>query len=83
MTDQRDSLSINDMDPAARQMMDAAKDQMLLTAVGMAGGRLEIPVKLLDDYPIGRGLTIGPNQDNTSLVLELVETPNTITELPD
>lgn len=83
MTRQQDSISINDLDPAGAQIMDAAKDQMLLTAVGMAGGRLEIPVELLDEYPKGRGLTIGPNDEQTALVLELVETPNTVIDLPE
>ena len=67
-------LTMADLGPEGRAMMEKAKDDLLICLIAHFGGRVSIPVKTLDHYPIGRGLEIQHRGDR--LALQLVEGPN-------
>ena len=70
------SIGINDLSADHKAVIQAARDQIQIVLVAALGGKVQIPVKTLDNYPTGRGLQL--KVVDGELFLVLVETPDII-----
>ncbi len=64
---------INGVDADAQQMMDAYKDSLILVLLDKLGGEMTIPIDHVDDYPVGRGMSLAVVDD--SFVIKITEGP--------
>jgi hypothetical protein len=80
----RGGVAMTEVDPVQENIVNAYKNQLLIVLAGMLGGKLEIPIEQVDDYPIGKGLTVrieglkpapelGEGRFHGKFVLEVIE----------
>ena len=80
-------ITVNDIPAEHRQMIELYKNNLLIIFLDRLGGNASIPIELMDDYPIGRGVALaitgmkdapdrGPGMMDGTFVLEVTESPN-------
>lgn len=74
------------MTPEERQaeIISTYKDQLLIVLTAHLGGKVEIPLHIVDEYPVGKSVSLvikglrpapelGPNRYNGTFVLQLIQ----------